>query len=221
MTPPEQRRDLAESLERLAESMGSMFELSHLALEGALRALAGENGGSAEAVLTLDRELYGLKAQVVMGCVELLALQAPVARDLRVVTGDLEIASDLDRVGRYSKDIVEAVHALPAGEPNAFSALPALREMGTLTERMLTTVSEAYLRGDAEAVRHIEEADNSVDALHEQIFHELVARISDKRLAAGTGASLILVNRYLERLADHAVNIGGHVEYMVTGVRPR
>lgn len=221
MSASEPRKDLAEGLNKLGESMQSMIELSALALGGALRSLEGENGGTVESVFTLDRELYGLKQEVVKACVEILALHAPVARDLRTITADLEIASDLDRVGRYSKDIAEIVRDLPKRSASAFVAVPSLREMGELTRRMFAKVTTAYLHRDAEAVRDIEEDDNAVDALHEQIFRTLVGRIADQTLSPGTGASLILVNRYLERLADHAVNVGGHVEYMVSGVRRR
>lgn len=221
MKGPEARKDLVEGLARLTESLRGSIDLSRRALEGAMRALDGEDGETVTAVIALDRDLYGLKQEVVRSCVELLALHAPVARDLRTITADLEIVSDLDRVGRYSKDIVEAVRDLPKEESDAFAALPPLKRMGELTARMLATVTEAWEKADAAAVANMEEADNAVDALHEEIFRALVGRIADQSLSPTTGASLILVNRYFERIADHAVNIGGHVEYLVTGIRHR
>jgi phosphate transport system protein len=218
---PAARRDLADGLARLSESMRSMVERARRSLGGALQALDGPDGAAIDSVLRLDGELYDLKQKVVKTCVELLALHAPVAVDLRHVTADLEIASDLDRIGRYSKDIVEIVRDLPREEPGAFAAVPVLRQIGQLTERMLETVTDAYLRDDAGPVHHVEEDDNAIDELHEQIFRLLVGRIADQSLTPSTGAGLILVNRYFERIADHAVNIGGQVEYRETGVRHR
>jgi phosphate transport system protein len=92
-----------------------------------------------------------------------------------------------------------------------------LREMADLTIRMVDTATEAFVRREADPVRNIIEVDDAVDRLHDEIFQEIVRRMADPTLDIETGARYILVNRYLERIADHAVNIGMRVVYMVTG----
>ncbi|MHB1931697.1 MAG: phosphate signaling complex protein PhoU [Thermoplasmata archaeon] len=215
------RRDMAESLDELAGRMQTMLDLSVRSLETAVQLLAAVEATAIEQVFGYDRQLYELKQNVVRTCVDLLALHAPVARDLRTITADLEIASDLDRIGRYSKDIAEVVRSLPAEERGRLGEVREIRRMSELTVAIVRTATGAYRTGSAEVARRVESDDNEVDRLHEAIFRELVGRIADGSLSASAGASLILVNRYFERIADHAVNIGSHVEYLWTGVRSR
>lgn len=215
------RRDMAESLELLSGRMQTMLDLSVRSLETAVGLLAAAEPAPIEAVFGYDRQLYDLKQAVVTTCVDLLALHAPVARDLRTITADLEIASDLDRIGRYSKDIAEVVRGLPPEERPRLGEVRAIRRMGELTVAIVRTATGAYRTGSAEVARRVESDDNEIDRLHQAVFRELVGRIADGSMSATAGASLILVNRYFERIADHAVNIGSHVEYLWTGVRSR
>ncbi len=215
------RRDMAESLDRLAGRMQSMLDLSVRSLETAVNLLGSAEPPAIEAVFGYDRQLYDLKQDVVGTCVDLLALHAPVARDLRTITADLEIASDLDRIGRYAKDIAEVVRGLPPEERPRLGEVREIRRMSELTVAIVRAATGAYRTGSAEVARRIESDDNEVDRLHEAVFRQLVGRIADGSLSASAGASLILVNRYFERIADHAVNIGSHVEYLWTGTRSR
>ncbi len=213
------RRGLAEGMARLATTMREMVERSTASLRAAVGLLDGRDGEAIRSIFELDQALYATKQEVVKTCVELLALHAPVARDLRTITADLEIAHDLDRVGRYAKDIAEIFQGLSPEDRRAAERVPLLRRMGELTVRMVERVTTALIHGDLDSVRDIDTADNEVDDLHEQVFRDLVGRIADQSVSPVAGAALILVNRYFERLADHAVNVGGHVEYLLSGAR--
>jgi phosphate transport system protein len=219
--PAVPRRDMVESLVLLAEAMQTMFDLSLQSLEGSVGLLGDANPSGIDAIFGLDRRLYELKRKVVQICVDLLALHAPVARDLRTITADLEIASDLDRIGRYSKDIAEIVRDLAPEERRHLMEVPEIDRMRDLTVQIVRTATSAYQSGSADIARRVESDDNEIDRLHEAVFRQLVGRIADNSITPTAGASLILVNRYLERMADHAVNIGSHVEYLWTGVRSR
>src|SRR6266550_734056 len=92
-----------------------------------------------------------------------------------------------------------------------------IQEMADRTIAMVDTAIEAFVHRNAESVRNIIEVDDAVDLLHDENFKDIVRRMTEGKLNAETGARYLLVNRYFERIADHAVNIGLRVVYMVTG----
>lgn len=218
MAKAAERKALAEGLDVLNERMVTLAELSELAIRKAVDSLARVDHGAANEVFVLDQEIYALQVEVEKTCVELIALHAPVARDLRAVTTSLKITTDLDRIGRYAKDIAETTLRFPEGQRH-FKKLVSIPHMSELTIRMVDTAIEGFVKRDAESVRHLQETDDSVDALQDEVFREIVTYMMDGSMTVEVGARYILVARYLERIADHAVNIGERVVYMVTGER--
>jgi phosphate transport system protein len=226
---PKARGPLAEGLERLNENMVTMSELSVLAIRTAVATLglpfkqsepAPPTEPKASDVFSLDQEIYGLKQEVEQECIRLIALYAPVARDLRTITSSLEVMTHLDRIGRYAKDIAEASERIRGEGVAAARRFPKIAPMVELSIEMVTTAVDAFVHRDAEPVRNILRADDAVDALHEEVFKDVVDRMSDRTVTPQIGAQFILINRYLERIADHGVNIGEQVAYMLTGERP-
>ncbi|MGI0132273.1 MAG: phosphate signaling complex protein PhoU [Thermoplasmata archaeon] len=218
MTTTIERKALEEGLAQLGENMVTLAELAQVAIRKAVESL-GSTADGTEDVIAIDREVFGLKQAIVKRCVDLIALHQPVARDLRAVTASLEITTDLDRIGRYSRDIVELTRSMsPAGKAG-LKQLPKLNRMGELTIRMIDVAVDAFLHRDAEPVKNIIEEDDAVDDLYDEVFRDIVTRMADRTLSPEIGAEMILINRYFERLADHAVNIGDHVVYMVTARR--
>jgi len=216
-----ERKAFSAGLQELNENMVTLAELAELAIRKAVSTLETPSPvADGHDVFTLDQEIYGLKNQVVKSCVDLIALHAPVARDLRTITTSLEIATDLDRIGRYSKDIVEITNML-GDVAGPVAARGNLIKMGNLAIDMVDRAVDAFVQRNAEPVVDIVRRDDPIDALHDEVFREIIDRMSDQSLPPRIGAEFILCNRYFERLADHAVNIGLHVTYMVTGVRPR
>src|SRR5881628_268714 len=140
-----------------------------------------------------------------------------VARDLRTITTSLKITTDLDRIGRYAKDLGELTLQFSPSTRGTEPELTRIREMADQTIQMVDTAIDAFVKHDAESVRNIMQVDDAVDRMHDENFNELVRRMTEGSLKIETGARYILVNRYLERIADHAVNIGMRVVYMVTG----
>lgn len=215
------RKALAYGLDRLNEDMRTLADLAELAIRKAMESLQGAEPSEAEEVATLDREIYGLQLAIEKTCVDLIALHAPVARDLRTITTCLEITTDLDRIGRYARDISEAaveIDKIGGEQPGRISDL--LR-MGDLTIHMVDTATRSLVTRDADSVKDISKFDDTVDDLHDAVFQELVQAMKSGDLDPALGARYVLVNRALERIADHAVNIGKRVVYMVTGEQPR
>ena len=212
-----ERKALGKSLQKLNENMVTLAELSELAIRKAIDGLTRRDAEVAREVFTLDQEVYGLQLEIERNCIDLIALHAPVARDLRTVTTSLKITTDLDRIGRYAKDLSELTLQF-GGKPTGERAdVARVREMADRTIQMVDTAIDAFVQRDAESVRNIMEVDDAVDRMHDEIFADLVRRMEDRSLDTEVGARYILVNRYLERIADHAVNIGLRVVYMVTG----
>ena len=212
-----ERKALEKGLNELNENMATMAELSELAIRKAVDALSRGDRALADEVFTLDQELYALQEEVEGTCVDLIALHAPVARDLRSITTSLKITTDLDRIGRYAKDIAEVSLQLPGGPPPGLSQIEKIPMMAEHTIRMVDTAIDAFVKRNPDSVRNIMEVDDEVDRLHDEVFQEIVGRMETGRLPIAAGARYILVARHLERIADHAVNIGLRVVYMVTG----
>lgn len=212
-----ERKAFENSLRKLNENMVTMAELSELAIRKAVDGLARGDKTILEEVFTLDQEIYGLQDEIEGTCVDLIALYAPVARDLRTVTTSLKITTDLDRIGRYAKDIAEVALQFPPGPPPGLAGLANIPLMAVHTIRMVDTAIDAFVKRHAEPVRNIMQVDDEVDRLHDEVFGEVVGQMQSGRLDIAAGARYILVSRHLERIADHAVNIGLRVVYMVTG----
>ncbi len=215
-----ERKALAAGLAKLNEDMTTLAELSELAIRKAVESLERIDEAVAEEVFTLDQEIYALQQEIEQTCVGLIALHAPVARDLRSVTTSLKITTDLDRIGRYAKDIAEVTVQFRTDTPKHFKKLVSIPHMADMTIQMVDTATRAFVARDPESVRNIAEVDDSVDALNDEIFREIVTHMMDGSMKIEVGARYILVARYLERIADHAVNIGERVVYMVTGEMP-
>jgi phosphate transport system protein len=215
-----ERKALMAGLTKLNEDMTTLAELSELAIRKAVESLGRIDETIAEEVFTLDGEIYALQQEIEGTCVDLIALHAPVARDLRTITTSLKITTDLDRIGRYAKDIAEVTVQFRGDTSRHFKKLVSIPHMADVTIQMVDTATRAFVGRDAESVRNIAEVDDSVDALNDEIFREIVTYMMDGSMRIEVGARYILVARYLERIADHAVNIGERVVYMVTGERP-
>lgn len=216
-----QRKALGQGLDRLNEDMRTLADLAELSIRKAAECLQQPDSADAEEVATLDREIYGLQLAIEKTCVDLIALHAPVARDLRTITTCLEVTTDLDRIGRYARDISETAMEMATLEVGQASRTDDLVRMGDLAIHMVDTAVRALLNREADSVKDISKFDDTVDDLHDAVFKELVAAMQKGELDPALGARCVLVNRYLERIADHAVNIGKRVVYMVTGEQPR
>jgi phosphate transport system protein len=212
-----ERKALQRGLQKLNENMVTLAELSELAIRKAVDGLTRLDPEIAQEVFTLDQEVYALQLEIERTCIDLLALHAPVARDLRMITTSLKITTDLDRIGRYAKDMGEITLEFGAAGLHADPGLVRIREMADRAIQLVDTAIDAFVHRNAEPVRNIIEVDDAVDLLNDENFKDIVKRMKEGTLSIDTGARYLLVNRYFERIADHAVNIGLRVVYMVTG----
>ena len=185
------------------------------ALGLAVQALLERDATTARRVISGDRAIDNLEMQIEEMAVNLLALQQPMARDLRMLTSALKIANDLERVGDHAVNIAQSAERLSQSRPIAPE--PEIIEMARLAREMLSDALEAFIRGDAATAREICIRDDQVDNLHRSVFRILLTHMMEDPHLIGAGMELFLVSRNLERVADLATNIAEDVVFLVEG----
>ena len=165
----------------------------------------------------LDEELYVLNNDIEKRCLEVIALQSPVAKDLRTIGTYLKVITDFDRIGRYARDIAEVT--AHTSNMAHFKPLVSIPHMAEMAEHMVDLSVKAFLERDTGPTKEVFETEDKVDSLYDEIFREVITYMMEDSKKIGIGINYMLVARYLERIADHACNIGERVIYMVTGER--
>ncbi len=213
------RTRFVSELAALHDKLEEMAIHAKDAISLSIESLEDLDAKKARHVFAIDKELFALQLEVEQRCLDLIALQTPVARDLRRVGTAFKVVTDLDRIGRYATDIAEITLAFPADAH--LKRLVSIPHMADLTVQMVEKAVKALVSEDLQLAEEMDDDDEAVDALYDEIFREIVTYMMDGNLKIATGANYILVARYLERIADHSVNIGERVIYLVTGKRPK
>ena len=208
-------RHFHDELSDLKVRLLAMSGEAEAALARAVESLLERNAEKAAGVIAGDHRLDAMEVDIEDQCIRLLALQQPMARDLRMVTSALRIASDLERVGDHAVNIAQSSERLLEASPIAPE--PELVEMARMAREMLADALEAFVRGDARGGRDVCARDDKVDALHRSVFRILLTHMMEDPRNISTGMELALVSRNLERVADLATNIGEDVVFLVEG----
>ncbi len=204
-------------LEMLNQDMSKMATLARESVEKAVQCIVDHEPEQRKEVERLDEEIYRLEQVTEKRCLDLIALHAPVAGDLRTISTCLKIITDLDRIGRYASDIVEGYDDLATA--NGLARQVNISHMARLVVVMVEDAVKAFIERDPEAARELYERDDEIDCLYDTNFRAVLTyMMEDPRKITG-GIHLILIARYLERIADHSCNIGERVVYMVTAER--
>ena len=209
------RSEYRERLAQLREMVLEMATFVDGMLARAMQALAEHDAGLAEEVRLSDDVSDALNYGIEELAINLLALQQPMARDLREITAAIRIATDLERIGDYSKDIAKAARKL-RDEP-LYWPLEDIPEMARLVAEMLRRAISAFVDRDVEAARAIITADEDVDAIYKRLLQQLMDHMREDPRMVFQATHLLFVARYLERMGDHTVNVAERVIYMETG----
>jgi len=212
---PEGHRHFHEELSQVKVRLLTMSGEAEAALRLAVEALLERNPEKAERVIAGDRIIDGMEVEVEEACIDLLALQQPMAKDLRMLVAAIKIANDLERVGDHAVNLAQSAERLATSRPIAPE--PEIVEMARLAREMLSDALEAFVRGDAVAGRDVCKRDDKVDALNRSVFRILLTHMMEDPHSIGAGLELFLVSRNLERVADLATNIGEDVVFLVEG----
>lgn len=202
----------------LADLKARLLDMSTLAeqlVRTGVEALLERDESKADAVILGDRELDALEVEVDDACIHLLALQQPMAGDLRLITMAMKICNDLERVGDHAVNIAHTVKHLVGAPP--FAKLPEIEEMAKLASEMLSDSLDHFVRGDSAGAREVCDRDDRVDALHNSVFRILLTHMMEDPRNISSAMNLFLVSRNLERIADLATNIAEDVVFLVEG----
>jgi phosphate transport system protein len=210
-------RSLSELQQELVR-MGSMVEEAiHLAVES----LVKQNLILAQQIIDGDDQIDTLTLKIEEGCIRLIALQQPLASDLRVITTVLKTATDLERIADHATNIAEITQRI--GKEPLIKPLNDIPRMASLVEEMIRNSLKAFVERDVVFAKTTCLQDDQVDTIYEAIFNELTEfnLVEDDKAQIVQSMNLLFVARFLERVGDHATNIGERVIYMVTGRNER
>jgi len=208
-------RQFDEELKALKEKLLRMAGLAEESIAKAVRALKDRNEALLSQVLEQEERINLIEIEIDEVCLRLLALRQPMAGDLRFVTSAMKIASELERIGDQAVNIAErTTELLKVAQLKPLIDLP---RMAGLAQAMVVDAINAFVNRDADLARGICERDDEVDQLNHQIFRELLTYMMGDAATIPRAVELMLIGRHLERIADHATNIGEDVVYLVKG----
>ena len=205
-------RHFEQELEALKEQLLLMGGRAEGIVLKAVESLRRLDEDLARQVFADDKAIDRMEIEIEERCVRLLALQQPMARDLRFITAALKINNDLERVGDHAVNIAGSATRL-AGQP-MLKPLVDIPRMAELASGMLHEALDAFVRHDAEGARRLCARDDEVDALNRQVFRELVSYMMEDPATITRAMELVLVARNLERVADLATNIAEEVVFI-------
>jgi phosphate transport system protein len=204
-----------EGLDDLKATLVGMAGLAEEQVSKAMRALVERSTALAAEVVEGDNAIDELEVQVDNMAISLLALQQPMARDLRFITMAMKVSNDLERVGDHAENIADAVQYMISAPP--FPVLPEVEEMVRVATNMLADALDAFVRGDASNAREIMQRDDRVDELHDNNFRILLTHMMEDPRKITAGMDLLLISGNIERIADLATNICEEVIFLVEG----
>ncbi len=203
--------ELKELKEKLLHEGG----LVEKAINNAIKALLERNSELATKVIEDDPTINSIEVEIDEFCLKLLALRQPAARDLRFITTAIKINYDLERIGDMAVNICERVQELnqePQLKP--YIDLPMMAET---VQFMLKESLDAFVKEDVALARKVTRDDRKVDQFLDQIFRELLTYMMQDMRTISRATRVLFISKYLERMADHAVNIAELVIFLVEG----
>lgn len=210
------RNEFERELEELNANLTKMAELCSESVQKSIRALQGQDEESAEEVMKTETSINDLESLIEQQCIYLILKQQPVASDLRFVSAALRMSTDLERIGDQADDISSlALQMMELGYKKR--DLGSLVEMAEVTSKMMVDSVQAFFSGDSDLAREAAGRDDRVDELFVKVRDELVEEIRANTLPANHIIDELMVAKYLERIGDHAQNIGEAVVYSITG----
>ncbi|MCU0265364.1 MAG: phosphate signaling complex protein PhoU [Actinomycetia bacterium] len=201
--------ELTDELVEMSRLVGSMMQRASVALLEADRVVA-------EAVIADDEAVDAVNNEIDHRTAEILALQQPVASDLRMVIVAMRLGATLERMGDLAQHIAKTARMRYPDNAVPEELRPQFTQMAAVANRMAARMGEVIASKDVEQARQLENEDDQMDALHRQVLDHLLAHPEG---AVNETVDITLLNRYYERFADHAVSVARRIIYLVIGER--
>lgn len=212
------RQNFDSSLGDLRKQLIEMGNMVEQAIMSSVRSLKEGNLELARSVIAQDAAVNALEESIDEAGTRLIATQQPVAKDLRRILIAFKMAGDLERMADLAVDIAKVT--LRIGEEPLIKPLVDIPRMAEIVQVMTRDSIEAYVNENVDLAYRMAKMDDDVDQLHSQILRELFGYMVENPRTINQSQLLCFVSRYLERMADHATNIGESVVYLVKGKRP-
>jgi phosphate transport system protein len=212
-------RHFEEQLDELRKLLLAMSGLVESAIYRSILALIEKDEDQANLVLQNESRINQMEIEIDEQATRLLALDQPVAADLRFITATIKINSNLERMGDLAVNIAE--RALSLMHEPVLNTVIDIPHMANLVESMVRKALDAFVQKDAELARSILLSDDAVDEMRDLIYRKLVSYMQQDPRSVPQGIDFIFVARNLERVADHATNIAEDVVFLVEGVDVR
>ena len=209
------RNKFEEQLKQLNKEMTSMGSLIEDAIQKSILALFAQDVETAKNIVELQDGIVEQQKKIENICFQLLIQQQPVASDLRTVTAAMKMVTDMSRIGDNAGDIAELTIVM-AEKPYVMK-VEKIRKMAAETILMLIHALEAYVEKDIDKAKEVMDHDDIVDNLFNEVKAELVETMKTNPDHEEQAADLLMVNKYLERIGDHAVNIAEWVIFAING----
>ena len=204
-----------QQLRILKEKLLLMSHQAEQMNSDSIRALVDRRPTLAEDVIKRDDDLDKLEIEIDNLCYQILALEQPVARDLRFIATALKIVKDIERIGDIGVNIAErGIELIQEPELKRLVDLPIMAEAA---QRILKESLDAFVNSDAELAEKVIDNDRLVDGLYEQIFRELLTYMLEDTRSISRAIKLIFIAKHLERVGDHSANIAEMVVFLVRG----
>jgi phosphate transport system protein len=208
-------RAFDEDMGQLNALIAQMGGQAQSLIRDAVDALVRGDHDLATQVIARDKALDAIEAEVERLAIQLIALRAPVAGDLRQVVAAFKISGMLERVGDHAKNIARSTLKI---EDFRFAPLTRISAVSEIAEGMIHSALDAYAAQDARLAEDVVARDEQVDALYKELMRGLIDHLSEQSANVITATELLLVARNIERIGDNATNIAEAVYYAATGV---
>lgn len=209
------REKFDKDLEQLNRRLLEMVTLSERAIDKAVTLIDVENELIRREVYNLEEEIDSMENIIQSDCLRMIVEQQPVASDLRTITAALKMITDLERIGDQARDIAEVTKNL--NHKYDFEDIDGIEKMADATTKIVKESVDSFVNKDLKSAKTIREKDDIVDNLFVELRNKLTKNIEKGHPDAANIVDLIIIIKYLERIADHAVNISEWVIFSIEG----
>jgi len=209
------RMAFADEIDDLQQDLLKMGSTVEQMLHKSIEALRTRNQDLAREAIAQDDVLDRYNLAVENKCLKLLALQQPMAHDLRAIAAAMKIVTDIERMGDYVVDIAKV--AVRLSDTPLFKPLVNIPAMAELVKKMLHESLQAFVSRDLKLLQRVVDADDEIDRMDKSLSQSLIDYMKSDPTLTDQAVQLLLISRYLERLADHVTNVAERVYYMETG----
>lgn len=209
------RKIFDEELSKLNEEMLEMGVLTERILEKSINLLANTDEGMLDEIYSYEKNISEMESKIQNHCLRLLIEHQPVAIDLRIISSILKMITDMKRIGEQSRDI--GIICLKIDEKIDKNSFEHIRQMGKETLEIITQTINSFAKNDLELAKSIEKKDDIVDNYFRKVKDDLVNQIKAGADGSNLSIDFILIAKYLERTADHAVNMSKWIIFSIEG----